>query len=763
MAQEKPTKNENLNLIPEKGNKDVGKKIFQCLEAVLRDKEALGLKERFTRNAELVRNKFWRSKSDKVPLVTANLLYTHVLRNTNQLTDNNPTFNVIPAGEVQEDQQETFDILHETIDFWWQETEQQALFSDSVYNGEVNGTAIEKSIFNPELNDGEGECETIIVDPMNFGVYPVKCKDNQKAYINFHYRAMTVREVKAKWGDRAADVVGDDAILKELGEDRREIQAGRPDMNKGYMASVGGLVKNILGENRGTQDDLDAEVLLVEAWIRDKGRDVKEEIEQVSNDNGEITKKKKRTSKPVYKGDIRRVICCNLGKVVLEDRDNPSINPNLPEEEARKTYLWDKFPFATAQSMKNPFAIWGADDFEQLAPIQAEINKTVSQITYFKDKSVRGKLINPNDSGVKNGELNNIVGIINPSTAYTGQGIRWLDPPQINADLYQTLEVYKAYFFLVSGAFELDQARMPGQDVIAYKAIAALMERSSAINRHKERSYTRLIRERGRMAVSNMQNWYTEDRYIAVQEGGKPKPLKINAEKIRVPVNLMVVSGSTMPVSLVQRREEAINLRKMNSIDDEELLKSMDWPDYMEVVKRLQAGPLGVAFQNLGAIGIPAPLLQFMQQIASSKPEDIQKAAKAGQLPDFMTIIQQMMQGQPQGPTPGEQIELQKGQAEAQEKAANAQKSMAEVEKSKAEVAKIMADIQLINEKIKTEVVDQMVKVEGVKLDWKKTEQEAAKIVNDLEVKHVEASISREKVQGPFTGIRGAKSDNKEI
>ena len=758
--QEKPTI-EKLSIIPRKGDKNVGRQLFIALEAVLRDKEALGLKQRWTRNAELVRNKFWKSKSSVVPLVTTNLLYTHVIRNTNQLTDNNPTFNVIPAGETGEDETR-FDMIHETVDFWWQETEQQSIFSDSVWNGETTGTAIEKSVFNPSLNDGQGECETITVDPFNFGVYPTHMRDNQKAYINFHYIAMPLREVQAKWGKAAENVVADEAILKELGDDRREIQAGRPDLSKGYMGSIGGLVKNILGDNREAQDDMEKKVLVVEAWIRDGSVSVSESIIESENVAGEIRNKKKREEKPLYKGGIRRVIACNLGKVILEDKDNPSINPELPDEEARKTYLWDHVPFATAQSVKNPFALWGADDFEQLSPIQSEINKTVSQITYFKDKSVRSKLVNPGSSGVKNSELNNLVGIINPTNSLEASGIRWLEPPQINADLYRALETYKALFFLVSGAFELDQAQLPGNEVIAYKAITALLERSSAINRHKERSYTRLIRERGRMAVSNMQNWYTEDRFIAVQKGGKPKPLKINAKHLRVPINLMVVSGSTMPVSTVQMREEAITLYKMGLIDREEALKRLDWPDYMEIVARMNAGPLALAFQNLGALGIPTPLLQIMQQIASAKPEDIAKEAKAGKLPNFMEIMKQVLSGGQPEMSPEQQLSLQKIQAETMETQAKGQKTLTDAEKVKADIAKAQADIQLTYEQIKTEMVRQQVMAEGVKLDWKKIELEAAKIVNDLESKSTPLPDSTGKtVQGPFIE-RGMVSDNVE-
>lgn len=740
MALTKPTTNTDLALIPAEGDENVGIKVFEILDKIIKDKNNLGLPTRWKRNTELVKNKFWKSTSKEVPLTSANLIYVHVRQVVNQLTDNNPTFDITPLGMTDDEQEAVFDKLKNTADFWWRDQEQQAIFRRSVWNGETNGTYIEKVIFNPDL-EMIGEVETILVDPYHFGVYPVDCTDTQKAEVVLHFRPYTVREVKRMWGEAAKDVTPDNSLIKELGDDRREIIAGSPDPNRGYYGSIGGTVKNILN-TAGDSQDPDEQVLVVEAWIRDRSAVSTENVIESTNNDGTVEVVKEKIVKPKYKGDIRRVVTCNLGKIVLEDKDNPSINPMLPDEQARLTYLYDKFPFNTGQSVENPFSLWGDDDIMQLAPILTEINKTLSQITYFKDKSVRSKLINPLDSGVKNNEFTNTTGIINPSNSMTSQGIRWMDSPKVEMDLVQYLDIYKSLFFIVSGSFETAQAEFPGQDVIAYKAIAALLENAAKRNAHKEAAATKIARERGRMFLSHAMNWYTEERYITVEDRrGKEQPMAIRGTDMIVPAKLTVVSGSTMPVSQVQRREEARELYKLQGIDAKELLDAHDWPNADDVVQRMQAGPLGEAMDKLGAVGVPPALLEYIKGVATSKPQDIEKAAKDGKLPDFMTALKQALTGQQEGPSMAEQAATGKVAAEAAKAHASADKDTADTQRILIETImsalKTQAEIALIQEQATTEQFNRGVRDEGVKMDWKKLEQEAAKIVNDFEAQRI--------------------------
>jgi hypothetical protein len=171
---------ESTELFPEHGNSKVGYKVFIILAEIIQDKTNLGLPAKWNRNYELSRNKHWAQTSSKISLMTANLLFTHRQRTVNMLTDNNPTFNIVKRGNPDEVQDESvYDNLLHIAEFWWGDTEQQAILEQSVINGETYGCAIEKVIFNPDLEFNLGEVETEIVDSYHFGFYPVKSKDIQ--------------------------------------------------------------------------------------------------------------------------------------------------------------------------------------------------------------------------------------------------------------------------------------------------------------------------------------------------------------------------------------------------------------------------------------------------------------------------------------------------------------------------------------------------------------------------------------------------------
>lgn len=679
-------------LFPERGDPKVGYKVFTTLAEVIQDKSNLGLPAKWNRNYELSRNKHWAQPSSKISLMTANLLFTHRQRTVNMLTDNNPTFNIVKRGNPEEAQDDVYNNLLKIAEFWWGDTEQQAILEKSVINGETYGCTIEKVIFNPDLEFNLGEVEVEIIDPYYFGFYPVKCKDIQKAEAVFHYWPMSVREARRRWPQFSDDITSDDEFLKELGDTRREVTANTKGQPKGYFSTFGGIVKNMLNLS-GESSAEGAELLICECWVKDY---------TVGEDG-----------LPLYKGNIRVITTCNGGKIVLEDRSNPSISETLEDEEAQKTYLYDKYPFTLTQSITDTSQPWGYSDFEQLENIQIEVNKTLTQFTIFKDKVAGFKFINPITSGVNNSEITNRSGVLNPSNEQAAQGLKYIDPPKMPADLMAAFNLYKEIFFLISGSFELETAQTPGQEVIAYKAIAALIEHASNMVKGKESNYGKMVRERGRMFLSHVMNFYTEDRWIPIGEDQQV----INGRDLVVPAKLTVVHGSTMLKSKVVEREEAIVLFDKQAIDQKSLLKRMGWTDVeiKEITNRMQAGPFGEFFEKLSGIGVPPEMLEMFQKLSQMDMKEFEKSA--GEMPSFTAIIQ-AMSGEEPPENPLETAELGKTNADIQTKMAT--------------VEKIMIEIELLKARIQSEFVDQEVKKAGVAFDQTKLEIEKAQTIADI-------------------------------
>lgn len=755
---------EYTELIPPENHPELGLRVFEVLAEVIANKADLGLPETWCRYYELRRNKHWKKpagSTDTVNLVSANLLGTHHVKTVNLLTDNNPTFDVAQTGAIPDDKKEYLDNIVRLADHWWSDQEQQSIYEESVHTGETYGSVAEGVRFTTEIDAPFGEIESFSIDPFYFGMYPVKCRKVQKATAILYYYPMNVVDVKRKWPALAEEVKPDAEILNEIGDIRNEpgdhAGSSRQSMITRISSAIKSLVKTAdtpTGEN---------EVLICEMWVKD--------YTQIPDPTFKIPEDADPNAKPQipmvnrYKGNIRRVQVCNAGELVLGDHDNPSINPEIEPEEAIKSYLWDKFPFSFNVSIIDPASPWGLADYEQLEALNKEANITLSQYTLYKNKASRLKLVNPLDSGVDNSEFDDYPGIIRPASSLVAQGIRYLDPPASPVDLVNAFSVYKDLFFTIAGTFDLESAQTPGKEVIAYKAIAALLENTTRMMKGKIRNYSKMLRERGRMFYSLAQNWYTDERWIAYKEEGERQSMKIDPKMLWIPAKLTVVSGSTMPKSQIQKREEALELRKMGAIDDIALLQALDYPNWREIVKRMQQGPIGMFLEMLAAAGVPPPVIEYFGAVQQlEEPEKVQRAVEKGELPGFLEVLTALMGSKGNAPPElpiSEQMEAAAKKAEAVLKTEQANE--------------VKAKTKLTMEKQRTEQVEQLVKMEGINFDKEKIKMMRAELISkitgqgeELDRKSFEAegkvateiAKAKQKKTGPYSE-RGLSSNNE--
>ena len=762
----------DIELIPPEGSEGVGMAVVQMMLDILKYREDLKVSEQFSRFYKLRQNKHWKHNS-KTKLVSANLLGSHHNRTVNMLTDNYPTFNAVPAGDLGDDGEAMLSLLVKTIDNWWRDTEQQHILENTVATGEMYGTVGEMVTYDPEIDWPSGDVRTETIDPLYVSYYPPDCKDRDRAEAAIRWHKMTVREARRRWPDFADVLRGDMSLMQEIGDERNDRANAGTSRKYTFLDNVIRWFSGQQESSAGADEDCD-ELMIVDCWVKDY---------RLTDDG-----------MPLYPGNIRRVIVTNAGDVVLDDRWNPSINPNMPADIQLSNYLYNRFPINIAQSITDPHSPFGFSDFQQLETLNIEINKALAQFTLYKDRASRLKLINPRDSGVTNEELDNRPGIINPTNHLVAQSIRYMDTPPMPVDITAAMALYKDFFNEVSGTFsDVTQGQKQGSSVIAAKAIGMLLEEASRMARGKIRNYSKLIRERGRMYLALAQQWYDTERYITHQQDGQEITDIVTREKLQIAGKINVVSGSTMPVSHIQRREEAIELAKLGIIDQEEVLKRFDWDNYRDVVTRMQNGPLGEFLGRLQTMGVPEPVLQVFKQIAPMDPKEIQREVEAGRLPHFIQMMQQVMGQQQQQPPNPEAMKLQleqqkmqmQMQAEGQKVQVEAQKAQIEAQKAQAEIQKTMAEIELMRQKIETEITERQIKMQGLTLDYenikvRKAEavariqsQERADAVKlaqaqtqhmDKSNRHVEAAEKlRQTSQAATYNERGMMSNNKEL
>uniref|UniRef100_A0A6M3JSG7 Portal protein n=1 Tax=viral metagenome TaxID=1070528 RepID=A0A6M3JSG7_9ZZZZ len=680
-------------------------------------------------------------------LVSANMMGTIHERTVNLLTDNNPTFEASKTGEAAEG--ENVDIILHASDHWWSESEQQSLLEESISNGELYGVTFEKGVWNAKLCYPLGDFETIVIDPIYCGLYPIRAKEVEKSQAVLHYEPMSVWELKRRFPQFADKIQTDSEYIKELGDDRRTV-TGDSGKSGGWKSIVSGIVRSIGGLGGVTDADESQETLLLETWVRDYTRVKRVERKPIMDDQhrdtGQFEEVETEDLVFKYPGCIRRVRSCNGGELVLDDSPNPCVNPQLDPEVAQKTYLWDNFPFSKTQSVKDTVTGWGIPLYGQLEGLQREFDIALSKFNVWGKASVP-ILLNPDDSGIANEvfEMGNKPIIANPADYLIAQSIRWVEAPPIPGDILKAIELYKDLIYQVAGAFDLDQAQNTGRNVIAYKAIAALLERTTTMLRGKVRAYGKMIRIRGRMYLSFAQNFYERPRWISYSEDGEDVSVQVDREQLMFPANLKVVSGSTMPVSRVQRREEALELFKMQGIDLDELHARLETPNRKALIGRMKEGPIGAFIQRMGATGMPPELLQLFAELGQLDDKAFQKKAEKGEIPQVDEVLQAMAQGEP---------------PEDPEKVSQAKETDAKVDEILAKAEKLRAEIALVQEQIRSEQVDQSVKLSGVSLDTEKIKIERAKVINEMDKIAQEDYGTKKGGQGPYRE-KGMKSNNK--
>ena len=703
-------------LLPPKGSEDVGYAVAKMLSEIFTYREDEKIAEKCNRHYKMKRNRHWKYKDKELNLLSANLCGSHHKKTVNMLTANKPTFDIVPNADLSPEELESLSLQKHTADSWWIDTEQQEVYRESCDSGELYGTVGEFGYFDLDVNFPDGDVSFDTLDLLYMSMYPPECRKLRKAEAFLRWYPMSVRKARREWPDKAADIVGDMSLLEDIGDERNEDhQSERQSITQIIISSV---TKFISGETKkGEITDTD-KLFIIEAWVKD-----------YSEKNG----------MPVYPGNIRRVITCNAGAVVLGDEYNPSLNQKLGDEILQANYLYNRFPASYIQPVPDNSSPFGLSDFEQLEKLNMELNKAVTQYSMFKDSAARLKFRNPKNSGVTNEELNNESGIVRPTNHLVSAAMDYINPPTMGSDIPGAISLFKDLFNEVAGSFsDVTQGQKAGSEVIAAKAIALLLETEARQVQGKADNYNKMLRERGRIYLALAQMWYDKPRYVNFEKEGEQITKGVTSQELRVPGRVNVISGSTMPKSDIQRREEALSLAAGGWIDQQELLKKLEWDNIDDLVTRMQQGPIGQYLQKLGLIGVPEQILKLFSDIGKIDEKQLEKGVKEGQIPPFMELMKKMLGQQQQQPDPQaqkEQMEVQlktqtlqlkakelemkvlKTEAEVKEKDAKIQELAAKVRETEAKTQKVVVETELVTEEIKSEVVDRELSIEGLALD----------------------------------------------
>ena len=609
--------------LPPAGDEHVGEFFYQFFENSLKERQRLNLEERWFENHRLFRASKMNprmaydardsiSPNTNRHRIPINLFFANVQRTVANITARAPTADVVI---IDGNMDGTDLILSSKIKTWWNETEQGVTLSRSGQNMELYGITIEKAVY----NIAKKRMDIVVLDPYAFLPAPGYYDDINDAPYLIHMYPDDVESIEKMYGAKPGSVEKDDvySILGENREDNRPLPSGfrfgAQNYPGNYASTFQATIQDKSRRNRA---------LVMEIWVRDTSLvDVEEEVPNIDPVTGrpgtDVTGGqvgKRTVQKMKYPGGIRVITLTNHGKLVLEDKPNPNVNLNLPEELYTQSYLCERFPFFKVNSYDDTTSLWGFSSIEQVGDIMGTIGEILSRVAFYLARVATPILLIPKDSGITKQMITNRPGLVlQPWTTAVSQGIRFLQVPNLPSNYFEILNVYTKYFDRISQIEDADRGAIPDR-VVSGAAIQSLQERGAVLIGAKIRGVDTLVRERCRCLISFFQNFGVEKETLTVQD----KPIEIRGvDLIGRRYNFIVESGSTVAKTSMQVQEQAVLLYDKAAIDRIALLETLNFPKWREVVERVGEGQLSQAIDILIQAGMPEDqAVQLRQQLA---------------------------------------------------------------------------------------------------------------------------------------------------
>jgi hypothetical protein len=485
------TQGDDKYVIPPENDPKLGKWSYNKFEIAKKDKDKKNFHRRWLQNYRLKRGEHFRIKNSRFPLIPVNIFHVAVSRTKANLTDNKPRFEVAANDETQESYASMYNAASEQ---WWKRTNQQLELSMTVDNQETFGTTVEKMIFNPELEGGIGDAETNIVDPFKFFPWPGITKIQKMPHL-FEIDILELATIRKMFPEKGHLVKADQEHSDKLTGKERENVMGGTSLASGQYSH---LPNNYVDTGEGKPPISIDRAMVIMHWMKDftmvpvyedRPIPLRDEEGDVLDDLGQPVMAHDDFGNPLieqvqvgeelkYPGGIRVVFTANSGKIVLSDNANPSINPNMPKEQAVRTYLWDRYPYQKSDAMTDNSNFFGPSIIEQIEVMGRELNKKVSQIAAHIDRQVKPTLIMPQTAGIPEHRISNQAGQQwFPTNQIASQFIRYLDVPSLPSDYYNYLEMLMKLVEMITGLNDVTEGRKP-KGIAAASAIVALQEKA---------------------------------------------------------------------------------------------------------------------------------------------------------------------------------------------------------------------------------------------------------------------------------------------
>lgn len=525
-------------------------------------------------------------------------------------TDSRPRFEFLPEEPSDLPLAEA---LNQAAESDWSKHNWALELLEVIYDANIYGAGISSLLHEPKENYGAGKICYKSADPLYFYPDPDALDVNKKCCFVVYAEPMDVKKIKRMYPGKK-DYIKPDLVdlamqgKTDLSKDLRQLP------NDGYRTQT----------DSGT-DMIDKDrALLITVWIT--AEHLQEDFDEKQGDDGEFTQVAKWPNG-------RKIVICN--KVLLEDGPNP--------------YEDGKIPFQRLLNYVLPREFWGISEVEQLEGPQKTFNKILNFALDVMTLMGNPIWINDNTSGVDSDNLVNRPGLVvekNPGTE-----VNRVEGVQLQPYVLQLADKMAEWFNEIGPSQDVSRGIQP-TGITAASAITSLQEAAQTRLRLKARLLDYYLQDLGQMWCSRTFQYRTapemfrltnkqgmeqyfrmhvEDyektetveevdgmgqpaqkvvptgemgRRMIVQpyeaEGGYDLQ-KQQVYEVRGQMDVRVVTGSSLPFAKAEKEQKLLNFFDRGIIDEQEVLKGSDYPNWEAVLQRIEQKKQAAAQAELAA------------------------------------------------------------------------------------------------------------------------------------------------------------------
>lgn len=552
---------------------------------------------------KMFRGKQWKERRPQYRhSEVINMVFQCIQSQVPIITDSRPKLEFIPT---EPSDMELAEILNKVADHDWRAGNWLNTLTEVVYDSHFFGAGFSECGFDPDAEDGMGRVSYESEDP--FYIYP----DPSAKQINHKTSRYFI----------VAKPVPMAQLKREYPEKSHYIKADLLDISSGDRTELGNIRfksptdTRVLMEGEKGYDlgDSDKSLKITCYMIDDTVDETEEQYQEAEQQFDPVTQTmiQVMATKTRFVQKLRypngRKICMASG-IILDD-------DSIEFDDGR-------FPFSKHLNYLLPREFWGISEVEQIESPQKIFNKLVSYALDVLTLMGNPIWVVDNNSGVDTDNLFNRPGLIvekEPnSNVHREPGV------ELQPFVLQLIDRMRSWFDQINGANDVTRGVKP-EGITAASAIAALQDSGQTRIRQKMRNLDAYLQDFGQQYISRVFQYYSAPRivrltnndgaahyfkfHVETRQGPDGNTTKVatvrnynqnqetgeagfdvNAKEfeIRGRFDVSVSTGSSLPFARQEKFSTAEKLFELGVIDDQELLKAADYPNWEAVLARVQ-------------------------------------------------------------------------------------------------------------------------------------------------------------------------------